>query len=78
MARLQKMGAALKAARPIIAGELQCEIESFALPEKKRRPGSIKGCTGSFYNPDTIDHQDAISAVKRCQRALALIDEALA
>lgn len=75
---IARMAAALRLARPLIADDLACEIESYALPEKKRRAGSIKGCTGSFYNPDTIDDLAAARSVKRSKRTLKKIDEALA
>lgn len=75
--QIARMAKALRQARSIIAGDLHCEIESYALPEKKRRNGSIKGCTGSFYNSDTIDHVDAARYVRRLRRALKRIDEAL-
>lgn len=70
---------AIIAARSIVEEVLQQEIESYSIPEKTMRAGSVRSSCGlkNYYNPDTINEVDAAREVRRCKRVLKQINSAL-
>lgn len=68
---------ACEAARPIIAAELNSEIENNAHAETTKREGSVRGCGKFYYHEDTIDEPASLAAIETYRRALKYIDHAL-
>lgn len=68
---------ACRTARPLLAAQLQSEIENNATPETTKREGAIKANGKYYYHEDTIDEPESKRAIRLYRRAIKMIDAAL-